>query len=265
MDDNLDFVKGILCDLDGTLYFKGKAVEGAVITIQNLKDAGYKLLFLTNTDSKTPKSVLLYLHDLGFSMIRKEDVFTPIIAIKEFLLNFPEKKSYFVVSKEVMEEFQQFPQISDSAEIPDFVILGDFSDDWRVERLNLAFQYIKKGAELLGTQGNLFFLDREGKPNLYTGSFVQMISKASKISSPQIFGKPSSGFFDQALNLMDLKSHQVVVVGDDIDTDIRGAYDVGIKSILVKTGKSQESLETPIPYNPFKIINSIKSLEDLLL
>ena len=196
MDKDLDFVKGILCDLDGTLYFKGKAIPGAVKTIQNLTEAGYKLLFFTNTDSKTPESVLLYLRDLGFSMIRKEDVFTPIIAIKEFLLNFPKKKSYFIVSKEVMEEFRQLPQISDSAEMPDFVIIGDFSDDWRVERLNRGFQYVKKGAELLGTQGNLYFLDREGKPKLDTGSFVQMIGIASKISSPKIFGKPSRSFFE---------------------------------------------------------------------
>ena len=92
-------------------------------------------------------------------MIRKEDVFTPIIAIKEFLLNFPEKKSYFIVSKEVMEDFKQFPQISETSnEIPDFVVLGDFSDDWRVERLNRGFQCVKKGSKLLGTQGNLFFI-----------------------------------------------------------------------------------------------------------
>ena len=46
MDKDLDFVKGILCDLDGTLYFKGKAIPGAVKTIQILTEAGYKLLFL---------------------------------------------------------------------------------------------------------------------------------------------------------------------------------------------------------------------------
>ncbi len=266
MDKDLDFVKGILCDLDGTLYFKGEAIPGAVKAIQNLMKAGIKILFLTNTDSKTPESVLLNLHDLGFSMIRKEDVFTPIIAIKEFLLNSPEKKSYFIVSKEVMEDFQQFQQITEASdEIPDYVILGDFSDDWRVERLNRGFQYVKKGSELLGTQGNLFFIDRNGNSRLDTGSFVYMVGKASKTTSTKIFGKPSKSFFDQALNLINLKSHQVVVVGDDFDTDIRGAFDAGIKSILVRTGKAQQSLPSPIPYNPFRIIDSLKSLEKLLL
>ena len=37
---------------------------------------------------------------------------------------------------------------------------------------------------------------------------------------------------------MGLEPHECIVVGDDIESDIRGAIDAGIKAVLVKTGKA---------------------------
>ncbi|GAG60311.1 unnamed protein product, partial [marine sediment metagenome] len=70
------------------------------------------------------------------------------------------------------------------------------------------------GAKLLGTQGNKYFLDRDGEPVIDTGSFVQMIANAANIE-PVIFGKPSKEFFFQALKRIELELHEVLVVGDD--------------------------------------------------
>ena len=58
MIEKLGFVRGILCDIDGTLYFRGKVIPDAIETVSYLQDKGYKVVFLTNTDSKTPKDIL---------------------------------------------------------------------------------------------------------------------------------------------------------------------------------------------------------------
>ncbi|MFW9783232.1 MAG: hypothetical protein ACFFFB_13200, partial [Candidatus Heimdallarchaeota archaeon] len=47
-------IKGILSDIDGTLYFKGNPVSGAIEAISKLRKKGLKLLFFTNTDIKSP-------------------------------------------------------------------------------------------------------------------------------------------------------------------------------------------------------------------
>ena len=72
-------VKGVLSDIDGTLYFKGVPTPGAIEAVSELKKRK-KLLFLTNTDSKTPSSIHKKLLKLGFSS-QKNEIFTPIIAI----------------------------------------------------------------------------------------------------------------------------------------------------------------------------------------
>ena len=50
-------IAGILCDIDGTLYFKESAIAGAIDTVSHLKERGIKILFFTNTDSKSPHSI----------------------------------------------------------------------------------------------------------------------------------------------------------------------------------------------------------------
>jgi len=262
IEENFSDIKGLLVDIDGTLYFKGKTIPKAVETVHKLYKAGFKIIFLTNTDSKSPRTVLKILKNYGFE-INIDEVFTPIIALREFLYRYPKKKSYLVTTAEVEMEFQDFPQIKGS-ESPDFVIISDFHDNWNVNRLNLAFKFVVKGAELLGTQGNKYYLDRNGEPVLDTGSFVHMIANAANVT-PRIFGKPSKEYFFQALEKIDLSTEEVYVIGDDIDSDIQGAINAGMKGILVKTGKGQfyDSLKSNI--KPFSVLDSFSSLLDFLL
>ncbi len=255
-------IKGILADIDGTLYFKGSPISGTVEAVEELRKKGIKLLFFTNTDSKSPRTVLNTLNEYGFS-IKEREIFTPIIALKEFLAEYPGKKIYLVTTEEVKEEFQKFRQIK-SSEVPDFVIIGDFHDNWDVNRLNVAFKYvIKHKAKLLGTQGNKYYLDRNGEPVIDTGSFVWMIANAANVT-PKIFGKPSKEYFLQALKKLGLLAKNTVVIGDDIESDIEGALNANIRGILVKTGKGQffNPLESDI--HPNMVINSFSSILELL-
>ena len=263
MTNKLGFVRGILCDIDGTLYFRGKLIPKAVETLSYLQDNGYKVVFLTNTDSKPPKEILELLLNFGFS-VESDDIFTPIIAIKEYISQFPDKKSYFLVSERVKSEFQTFSQVSED-EIPDFVVISDFSDDWRIERLNIAFKYVLKGAKLIGSQGNRYFIDQDGNPKIDTGSLVRMVADAAHVK-PLILGKPNSDYFKLALKKIDIDPNEAIIIGDDIESDIQGAENAGIKGVLVKTGKGQMKFQKNYrsKIEPFLTLSSFSELRDLL-
>ena len=254
-------VSGILCDIDGTLYFKGSPILGAIETLSKLRKAKKKLLFLTNTDSKPPRNVYKQLIDYGF-YVKEHEIFTPIIALQTFLLKNREKKIFLVASKEVEEEFVEF-NLASKDETPDFVIISDFSDNWDVNRLNKAFKYLLRGAELFGTQGNRYCLNKKGEPQIDTGAFVSMLADAAGIGF-KIFGKPSKDFFVQALSLLGLKADDCVVVGDDLESDIQGARNSGLKSILVRTGKTKGEGFFKKSIEPSLIIDSFTSLVDYL-
>lgn len=253
-------IKGILSDIDGTLYFKGKPIEGAIETVSELKKRGLKLLFFTNTDSRTPKTIYSILKNFGFQ-IEESEIFTPIIALKEFLKTKSEPSLFLVTTKEVKSEFEEFNIVNEET-IPDYVIIADFQDDWDLNRLNQAFRQVLKGAKLLGTQGNRYYLDREGNPVIDTGSFVQLIAYAANVQ-PKIFGKPSTTFFNEALKLLGTKREETLVIGDDIESDFQGAINSGIKAFLVKTGKGKSYDKDKFSIKPNQIIDSISVIVDL--
>jgi ribonucleotide monophosphatase NagD (HAD superfamily) len=84
-------------------------------------------------------------------------------------------------------------------------------------------------------------------------------------ATAMVMGKPSSSFFLQAIESIGCVLEEVVVVGDDITTDIQGAGAVGAMSVLVRTGKySDETLARYPQIKPTRILDSLGSLPGLV-
>ena len=79
-----------------------------------------------------------------------------------------------------------------------------------------------------------------------------------------IIGKPSRDFFQIALDDMGLNSSEVAIIGDDIDVDIGGGQQVGIKGILVRTGKYRQNYAEASAVKPDLIIDSVVELPSVL-
>jgi HAD superfamily hydrolase (TIGR01458 family) len=249
-------VKAILIDIAGTLVYGNKPIPGSLKIIPFLRKLGLKILFTTNTDSRTPNTIHRELVNMGFDILKDEN-FTPIIDIKEFLERHKEKKMYFVLSEDARSEFKDYLEPI-GEEIPHCVIIGDFRDDWRLERLDKAFHYIVNGAQLLGTQGNRYFINDHGIPLLDTGSFIHTLSYAAQVEA-RIFGKPSAKFFEMALKKLGVNASETLIVGDDIYADIKGGHDAGLHTVLVRTGKGA-SHQSSISMDADQILDSIADL-----
>ena len=81
---------------------------------------------------------------------------------------------------------------------------------------------------------------RDGNVSLDLGPFVKTIEYASNKKSI-LMGKPEKNFFDLAIKDMNIEKDSVLMIGDDIISDIKGAKDSGLSAIQVKTGKYQNS------------------------
>jgi HAD superfamily hydrolase (TIGR01458 family) len=71
---------------------------------------------------------------------------------------------------------------------------------------------------------------------LDAGAFVRALEYATGRAAV-VLGKPDRAFYDAAVTDLGLDAHEVVMVGDDIRTDIEGAQRAGLAGVLVRTGK----------------------------
>jgi HAD superfamily hydrolase (TIGR01458 family) len=113
-------------------------------------------------------------------------------------------------------------------------------EDFTVELLNRVFRKLLEGAELIGLQKNRYW-ETSGELTLDAGPFIAALEYASGREA-RVVGKPSAEFFSLALEDLGLKPEEVAMVGDDVEVDIGGAQKVGLKTVLVETGKYRGSL-----------------------
>jgi HAD superfamily hydrolase (TIGR01458 family) len=101
--------------------------------------------------------------------------------------------------------------------------------------MNAAFRMLMQGAELLAMHTNLYWRTSEGL-QLDSGPYVHALELATG-KEAIVLGKPNRAFFEQALQVIDVSPAEAVMVGDDIENDVGGAQQAGLRGILVCTGK----------------------------
>ena len=122
------------------------------------------------------------------------------------------------------------------------VVIGDAGDDLPFGHLDVAFRAVRRGAELVAMHRNPWWQTRRGE-TLDSGALVAGLEHATGRRAV-LCGKPSPVVFRQAvrsladdLGLRRLPAGSVAMVGDDLVADVGAARRVGLRGILVLTGK----------------------------
>ncbi|MDO9550415.1 MAG: TIGR01458 family HAD-type hydrolase [Methanoregula sp.] len=262
-DDDHERMKGIrgfLIDLDGVLYVGDHPVAGAQAAIEYLNRKDYTFRFVSNTTQKCRKTIAGRLSAMGFE-IPEEYIFTPPLAAVAHMKKTGKLHCCLLTTGDVDRDFAQVCA-QDTNIKNDYVVVGDAGNTITYDRLNTAFRHLMEGAELIALEKDRYWMAHDGL-SLSAGPFVQALEFASG-KTATVMGKPSKAFFDLALDDMGLKPGQVAMIGDDIITDIGGAHQAGMRSILVRTGKFREEVLKHATVKPTHIINSIADLKDIL-
>lgn len=224
-------IKTVLIDLSGTLHVDKSAIPGAPEALSKLRAANIRIKFVTNTTKESKRLLHENLTNLGF-IIEKEEIFTSLTAANELIV----KKNYnplYLVANEALEDLpKQKP-----ADKVDAVVIGLAPNEFHYEKLNEAFRYLNEGASLIAIHDGRYYKRKDGLA-LGPGCFVKGLEYSAGVKA-QVVGKPNVSFFHSAL--LDEKPNEVVMVGDDIQSDIGGAILAGMLGILVQTGKYQDS------------------------
>jgi HAD superfamily hydrolase (TIGR01458 family) len=223
--------KGVMFDIDGVLEFQGKAYPGAVELLEFLRKNGITIRILSNSTLKSRKLCTEKLNRHGFGVTEAE-VVTASWATARYLKTLKPKSCWVMLKGKGIEEFREFKM---DQETPEYIVLGDYREEFKFENMNKALKLLLQGTKLIVMIPEK--VDHSlGGVELTVGAYGKMLEDAAGIKATYI-GKPNPYVFDITLGSMALDPAEVLMVGDRMSTDIIGAKQAGLPSILVKTGE----------------------------
>lgn len=249
--------QGYFIDLDGTTYKGTKRIPAAARFIKRLQDADKTVLFVTNNSTRTPEFVANNLRENHQINVTADNVYTTALATADYLDKVAgDRRRVYVVGESGLRKAleQRHFQLTDQQ--PDYVVVG-LDSQVTYAKLETAVLLIRAGATFIGTNADSNLPNERGMvPG--AGSLVKLVEYATQ-QKPIMIGKPEATIMKMALEKADLTRDQVVMVGDNYNTDIRAAINTGMDSLLVYTGLSTPEQVAKMAVQP---THTVKSLDE---
>ena len=223
-----------LVDLDGVVYVGPDAVPGSVDAIAQSHRLGLRTAFVTNNAGRPASQVADHLRSLGIE-VQNEDVVTSAMAAADLLAHrLPAGSAIGIVGGAGVSasvEAAGLRAVAPSS--PEVVaILMGFGPDISWRDLAEASYAVAAGALFVATNTDRTFPTPQGiAPG--SGAFVAAVQEASGMT-PLVAGKPEPTLYRNAIDRF--QSKNALVIGDRLDTDIAGAVNAGLTSLLVLSG-----------------------------
>jgi NagD protein len=248
--------QGYLIDMDGVIYRGSAAIPGAPEFIRYLQETDTPYLFLTNNSSYTQLDVVVKLKKFGIET-SMEHVYSSALATAEFVHQQRPNGTAFVIGEGGLLNALNAVNYAINSEAADYVIVGE-GRVLNFELVERAHRLIAQGANLISTNADTWCPTDSG-PRPGCGALVALLEASTGRKAYHV-GKPNPFMMRAARKRIGLSTDEVIMVGDTMETDIRGATDLGFQSILVLTGSSTRDSLRDFPFAPTRVAESIAEL-----
>lgn len=249
----------VFFDLDGVIYRGPDAIDFAVESINQIS---LPVAYLTNNASRTPEQVAHQLAGYGLQL-RPEDVVTSPQAATTLLASMiPAASTVLVVGGEgLLQEVSQAGfVITDSADDEPVAVVQGFSPEVGWSQLAEASFALQRDPSVLWLATNTDWtipVQRGVAPG--NGALVSAVHLAvGRLAT--FAGKPERAMFDVAADRLQVSAP--LMVGDRLDTDIKGARAAGMSSAVVLTGidQAKQILAAGDDQRPDYILDDLRQL-----
>ncbi len=250
---------GYVIDLDGTVYLGNALLPGARQTIEQLRRAGRRLVFLTNKPLERSSDYAAKLTRLGLPTTPAE-----IVSSTDALLRYLGERAagarIFPVAEPLLWELlaEAGFETTDRPERVD-VVVASFDRTFDYAKLKIAFDAIRAGARLVATNPDAFCPTPDGGlPDC--AAMLGAIEGCTGVRAEAIVGKPSPHMAATLLERLHVDAAETLLVGDRLATDVRMAAEAGMASALVLTGATRGSDLAASPIRPDYVLEEIGDL-----
>ncbi|HET6359999.1 HAD-IIA family hydrolase [Streptomyces sp.] len=240
-----------LLDLDGVVYAGGEAIAHAVDSLLTAREGGMHLAYVTNNALRPPEAVAEHITELGVPT-EAADVINSAQAVARLISEqVPAGSRVLVIGGEglrVALRERGLEPVESADDDPVAVVQGYGGPDLTWGRFAEACYAIARGVPWFASNTDLTIPSARGiAPG--NGAAVEVVRIATG-AEPQVAGKPLPPMHKETI--LRTGARRPLVVGDRLDTDIEGAFNGGVDSLLVLTGVTDgaQLLAAPPEHRP---------------
>ncbi|MET1014174.1 MAG: TIGR01457 family HAD-type hydrolase [Paenisporosarcina sp.] len=249
--------KAYCIDLDGTVYRGSEPIIETVQFIHQLQKQGIEPFFVTNNSSQTPDQVMEKLYRFGVQAKRTHIMTSAMAAAKYIRLHFLGKTVSMVGERGLREALlENDMEIVD--ESSDVFVMG-IDRGISYEKISQACLDVRRGAIFISTNSDRAFPNERGLlPG--NGAWTSVVQTSTGVE-PIFIGKPEGHMLDLIQMEHGFKKDEMVMIGDNYDTDILAGIHFGIDTIHVNTGVTTTTQVLEMPYQPTYCIENLISFK----
>jgi HAD superfamily hydrolase (TIGR01450 family) len=257
-------LRGIVLDLDGTIYHGENLLPGASEAVDRLRERGLSLCFFSNNPLHDGEAYVDLLQSMGVDA-REGEACSSAVVTREYIDQSHAGDTVFVIGSESIRDDIRATNATITTDPQHAeVLVGSWTDEFDYADMIDALRAAQNGVVFLGTDPDITFPGDDGKPVPGSGAVINAIASVIDKEPDRILGKPSSISADAALDRLGHDPSECLVVGDRLSTDIALGKRVGMETVLVRTGVTDETDLPESDVTPDHIIDSIAELESVL-
>jgi HAD superfamily hydrolase (TIGR01450 family) len=225
--------RGFVFDLDGCVWTGNVLVPGAADVLALLRSQGRGITFLTNNSRARARTLQTRLESLGVQAATHE-VLTPLEILGEVIETRYGRSQVLAIGgpeleQAVLDGGHELVPVDRFRDASVVVVGNDFAFSY--ERLTAAARAVAAGAAFLTPNIDPRLPVEGGEFLPGCGAVVEAVATAAGVR-PLVIGKPEPPLFELALKRMGVAETEAVMVGDSVDSDIRGARRIGMTAVL---------------------------------
>jgi 4-nitrophenyl phosphatase len=237
--------KAVLSDLDGVVYRGEDAIPGAVERFNLWQKQGLRYCFITNNAEKSPAEFAEKIRRLGIDCAPDQVLTSAEVALDYATKKYPVGSGAYVIGSASLKarvEAAGFELVESGARV--VIVALDRKFDYTM--MTTAVRNILAGAELIGTNPDVIRPIAGGSYEPGTGAIFASIATSARVT-PTILGKPAPEIIRMALEVVGAEARDAIMLGDQIDTDIKAARNAGVRSVLLETGVPVKGTPSTMP------------------
>jgi HAD superfamily hydrolase (TIGR01450 family) len=266
---DLRAVRGFVFDVDGTLVHRGpdgraRPQPGAGEVLERIRASGRPLVLFTNGSHIGAEAIARGLREDGLH-VSDDELLTPIESAVTYLRRRHPDSPALLFATEVIRERMAAAGVqlaqADEAE----VVFVAHIDETTLASLERAARAVARGASLLTGSYAPAYAGANG-PIISRGAMATAAIAKATGARPKVLGKPSRAAVAEISSRLGLPTHELAVIGDDLDMDIALGHLAGSRTVLVRSGISGTATLERLPARrrPDAVLDSVADLLDRL-